>query len=274
MKNLKIKVSNYYKENFSILSLEEREAFDFFLYKGFYVFPYSWCDNYNSLKFRVGINRGLPCADVFGKKMFFKKGWSELQVNSYLRGIYREQDLNSPHRYITDYFHPIKEDLVLDIGVAEGYFSLDVINNVSKILAFELDNTWDEPLKQTFKDYAQKIEIFNFKVTDTIKSISERKIDDFSICFTMPIFVKIDVEGDEMKVLNGMKEILKINKKVNFTIACYHYQNQAQEIADFFKSINFKYEFSNNFMFYVFDKNLKEPFLRRGVIRASNYIDF
>ena len=61
------------------------------------------------------------------KPIYFKKKWSKSRIQKALNQLYIEQDINSPHRYLTDDFNVDKDTIVADIGCAEANFSLFVI---------------------------------------------------------------------------------------------------------------------------------------------------
>jgi 16S rRNA A1518/A1519 N6-dimethyltransferase RsmA/KsgA/DIM1 with predicted DNA glycosylase/AP lyase activity len=66
-----------------------------------------------------------------------------------LGGGYMEK---MPHQYQTSYFQVKKNDILLDVGCAEALFSLDVIDKVKKVILFESDSVWFDPLKATFEN--------------------------------------------------------------------------------------------------------------------------
>lgn len=55
-------------------------------------------------------------------------------MEEYYRGISIEQDICSPHRYFTDDFSVPNNAVVIDAGVAEGNFSLSIIEHVKKYI--------------------------------------------------------------------------------------------------------------------------------------------
>ena len=93
-----------------------------------------------------------------GKKMYFKKSFnSEPMVRDYYRNLISEQDKESPHRYLDGSFKVEVGDVVVDAGVAEGNFALDIVDASSKLYLIETDNEWIEALKKTFQPYNHKI---------------------------------------------------------------------------------------------------------------------
>src|SRR5690606_1392458 len=102
------------------------------------IFPYTFQENYKPELVSVfsDPSAGMKYVMQDGKKLFFKKRWNEKRIRKSYSELSKEQDLNSPHRYITSGFQPGPDDVVADIGAAEGNFSLSVIDRVKKIYLF------------------------------------------------------------------------------------------------------------------------------------------
>ena len=94
-----------------------------------------------------------------GKKLYFKKRWSKQRIRRAYSDLSREQDPDSPHRYLSDSFYPEINDEIADIGAAEGNFSLSVIEKVRKIYLIENDPEWTEALNATFAPWKEKVDI-------------------------------------------------------------------------------------------------------------------
>ncbi len=59
-----------------------------------------------------------------GKRLYFKKRWSENRIKRAYSDLMKEQDPESPHRYLTESFTIGENDVLADIGAAEANFSL------------------------------------------------------------------------------------------------------------------------------------------------------
>ena len=110
---------------------------------------------------------GLPYINfqiVGGKiyKMYYPKNYKDFGVRYgkyVVKDLLTEQLPTSPHLYTTDEHKVNAGDVLIDAGVAEGNFALKYVDLCSKIYLFEPDEMWHEPLRQTFKDYRDKVEI-------------------------------------------------------------------------------------------------------------------
>ncbi|MDP2338408.1 MAG: hypothetical protein Q8N05_18540 [Bacteroidota bacterium] len=240
-------------------------------------FPYKRTD-----KELININgyyddiKKMPFVLHKNKKLYFPRHYNvEKAKQTYLNYFIGENILEggflekAPHQYTTESFSVIDGDIVLDIGAAEGLFLLDVIERVKKGYIFESEKIWIEALSATFEPYREKVTIIN-KFASNKDSNNELTIDSCLKNEPGNIFIKMDVEGSENLVLCGAKNVL--SRKNNIRAACctYHNQNDANLLELFFKNLNYSIEFSDGYMLFYLDKNIKPPYFRKGVIRAKN----
>jgi hypothetical protein len=234
---------------------------------GLTVFPYPFEKKYKNRDVIVGYEKGMPFVEYFGKRMFFQKSHSVDHIRYYFNSILMEQDLDSPHRYCHSHFQVQSGDTIVDLGVAEGNFSLEHVDRAEKVLLFESNPKWIEALNRTFEPYSDKVEIIHKLVSE---SSAENKValDDIRSLKGKPLFIKIDVDGSEGSVLMGMNNLLKENSKIKIAICTYHRQNDSEEFKAFFRKLGFETEFSPGYMLFYHEKKLKAPYFRKGVLRA------
>ena len=199
--------------------------------------------------------------------MYFKQNWSVLSCKSYIKTLLVEQDARSPHCYCTDNFYVNNDETLLDIGAAEGNFSLLSINKAKEIYLFEYNIDWYKALEKTFEPFTEKVKLFNKKV-DSKTASNSIKLDDLPELYTKKLFIKMDVEGSERDIFKGMEKLLATNKNIRIAVCTYHGYNDAVEFENYFKQLGFKTEFSSGYMLYYFANDLKPPYLRKGFLRV------
>jgi hypothetical protein len=255
----------YYKQLNGKLKKDEKEVLQYLVRNRVHYFPYSFISKYNHENIMVfnDTEKNMKYVLDGGKRLYFKKSWDENRIKNAYYFLLMEQDEESPHRYLTESFGIIEGDVVLDIGTAEGNFSLSIIEKVKKIFLFESDKEWIKALHATFEPWKEKVVITNKFVSDrtTEDSISldgyiHEKID----------FIKADVEGEELNLLHGAREIVK--KYYPKVIMCtYHRGNDANIIKSWLEKFNYDIYFSNGYIIFLDDP--KPPYLRKGLIRAE-----
>jgi len=269
--NLEIKKNMLHYYSGRQLSKEEEIAINFLKTNPLTVFPYEFVRKYNISDISVfkDLSNNLYYVNHNSKKLFFPKGMSKFEIKKYYSEMLREQDLNSPHRYLVNGFLVNEGDIVLDVGSAEGIFVLDVIELATHVYIFEPDEKWIAPLKATCDPWKDKITIVNQYVSDSDTDTSLR-LDTYCKDFISHInFIKMDVEGTESRVISGAKKILALNEKIILTICTYHNQSDYEEFRDIFQKLHFSIEHSDGFMIFYNDRMFAEPYLRRGLLRAK-----
>lgn len=225
--------------------------------------------NYKDVEVYTNKESGLPYVLVDGKKLYFKRSQNKCTVQLMFNGLRIEQDPQAPHCYTDDNFKVEFNDVLADIGCAEGYFSLMNIEKLKKLYLFEQDAEWIEAVEATFKPWREKVEIVQKYVSDK-NSATEVSLDAF-FHDTLPIpnFYKIDVEGAENSVLNGMQELLKATP-LKIALCTYHHQADYVEFSQFFEENGFDYRANPGLMIYQNDMDiLQPPFFRKCLIKAE-----
>lgn len=248
---------------------EKREILDYLMNNEVRIFPYPFHENYHADKIEVFFDekRGMRYVLQDGKRLYFKKRWGVKRIQQAYSDLSREQDIKSPHRYLTDSFNLQNSDVLTDIGAAEGNFSLSVIEKVKKIYLFEYDREWDEALRATFEPWKDKVEIINKYAADHNDS-SHVSLDDFYDQKKDITFLKIDVDGAEETVLNGCRRIFKSGKPFRIALCTYHKHDDEKSFTSLLESHGFTISPSRGYMINYYDKKLKSPWIRRGLIRA------
>ena len=142
-----------------------------------------------------------------GKKLYYKNGNRPKKAQQYFNSLRLEQDIRSPHRYLTPDFDVAENDVVVDVGAAEGNFSLSVIEKVGHVFLFETDIKWIKALEATFEPWKHKVKIIQKYVSDKTDDQCIA-LDDFFDDKQTIHFIKADVEGAEGLVLQGATRVI------------------------------------------------------------------
>jgi FkbM family methyltransferase len=154
-----------------------------------------------------------------------------------------------------------KDDVVLDCGAAEGVFSFLIASKCSKVYAIEPLPLFVEALKKTFAQ-TPNIEIIpvalsnesgsGFLNNDDISSTVDEKgeipitlqtIDNLFFRKGLKVnYIKADLEGFEIKMLEGAKETIKQNKP-KIAITTYHNKDHSELIEKILREYNPSYNF-------------------------------
>lgn len=224
--------------------------------------------NYLNISTFYDENCGMYYCIYRGKKMYFKKSLDTAStVVNYYRSILVEQDEDSPHRYIDKEFKVHFGDIVIDAGVAEGNFALEIIDRVSKIYLIEIDEEWIEALKETFKDYQDKVVIIPQYLTSmddgiyaTLDSLIQESVN----------FIKMDLEGNEWDALLGAEKLIKKSKNLQCAICSYHTEYDETLIKAVLEQYGLLCGVTQSYMWFPScgrDGRISTK-LRRGVVRG------
>lgn len=254
------------KECLSSHEKEHRELLKYICRHRMNVFNYSFCKRYkrHAIQVHYDTQEGLKFVMFKGKRLYFKRSMSDREIRLYYNSILIEQDKQSPHLYMTEELMQKQYRCVLDIGAAEGNFSLDLVDQAEEIYIFEADEDWMEALKCTFKDYKEKVHLIHSFVSDS--DSGKCKTLDHLLKHRSDIdLVKIDVEGEEISVLTGGKQIFSQNHPI-YLVCVYHYGKQEKEVREYFKGYDIKAR--NGYMVFIWQEKLDRPLLRRGVLEV------
>lgn len=268
--SLRKKILAYYNEN-PPQDIEVKSAIDYLAKNRLFNFYGDFQEKYHYKDVKVYIDKenGLPYVLVDKKKLYFKRSQNKRTVQLMFNGLRIEQDLEAPHCYTDENFQVKLNDVLADIGCAEGYFSLINIEKLKKLYLFEQDVEWIEALEATFRPWKEKLEIVQKYVSDQY-SATEVYLDDFfRDKFPVPNFYKIDVEGAENSVLNGMKQLLKASP-LKIALCTYHHREDYERFSQFFEENGFEYRANPGLMIYQNDMDiLQPPFFRKCLIKAE-----
>lgn len=295
-------VRTYQKKSYQDLTHEEIALSIFIKNNPIAMLPYEYTKDYHAEDVVVYSDSECNMKYVLhdNKRLYFpeREGcyshvFDDSTIRNYYSTLLREQDINSPHRYESHAIHVQSGDVVADIGAAEGIFALSVIEKAKKVYLFEVLEEWVEALKMTFAPWKEKVVIVNKYVSNLSKN-DFTTLDDYLNDKEIN-FIKADIEGSELDLLRGAKNILATKNNLRVAICTYHQDDHAESSKAILEADGFFTEFSKGYIVPVwefdtmhFDKVLEKcnynvefekgniipvweysPFFRKGVIRGS-----
>ena len=271
-KMLRASVLEYYAKLSEPLSDEVEKVLEYLRNRPVVMFPDYFQDEYVEDAVEVLDDKGLDLRYVMfdGKRLYFKKRWSKKRIRKSFNELIKEQDSRCPHCYEAKNFKIESGDVLADIGAAEGILALSVVEKASRIILFESNKEWLEPLNATFGPWKDKVVIVNKFVSDVTDSKCITLDDYFGVDEKLS-FLKIDVEGAEANLLNGCKRILQQYKPLKVAICTYHKPEDEHEFTRCLTEYGFETSHSDGFVLLFTDRKIKAPYLRRGLIRAIKH---
>jgi len=266
-------IRNYFQGlNRETEDYEIQEIIDFLQNHSFSVIPYSFVDKYKALNIKVYYDKDckMQYIEHDQKKLFFPQGWSKKTIQHCYNALCIEQDLDSPHRYQTPNFTVAEGDIIADVGAAEGMWVLNNVEKAAKVYLFECNQKWLQALQKTFEPWKEKVTI----VTKYVSSITDENNVTLDTFFGNDKidFIKADIEGMEVKMLEGSKHILSTNSNIKLLLCAYHKKNDGQVISELLNQYGFTTEYSKRYMLFISDKDIEKPYIRRGLVRARKVV--
>jgi hypothetical protein len=249
---------------FLLPGTETNKVFSFMGKHGLTSYPYDYALEYKTENIRVEKDeqQNLPFVNHNGKRLYFPETYSVETVQQLYRSLLIEQDIRSAHRYVRSY-EELNNRTLLDVGAAEGIFSLDTIEFTRRAILFECQEFWQKPLSATFAKWPDKVSIIKKYVTDK-SSGDSITIDEFLTNQTADnLFIKMDIEGAERRALDGAKKTLTSGKNIQVAICTYHRREDPEYMSSLLNGYGYSTEFTDGFMYW--NKRIS-----KGVIRGKN----
>ncbi len=184
-----------------------------------------------------------------GRKLYFTDAFDRDRIIRLYRSLVTEQDVNSAHRYIT-HAECMKDVTLLDVGSAEGIFSLDHIEDVKHVYLFEAEPYWIKALEATFAPWKHKVTIIKKYIGSTDKE-GYTTIDEFMKDKTFEkLFIKMDIEGAEWEALQGAQKTLGMQANIQLAVCTYHRLGDPEKFNEFLGRNHFTTSFSEGFLFW------------------------
>lgn len=255
-----------------------RDELDYIMKNGVCNFPYEHIKTLESVETGFDTDLAMPFVVHHGKKLYFPGDFTVKQAEEKYRQLIETENLlgggytiKAPHQYQTESFKVEEGDVFVDVGAAEGLVALDVVEKASKLYLVESEAYWLPALRATFEPYRDKCKIINKLVSDknSANTITLDKLlgDEKE----KSMFVKMDIEGFETRVLVASRDFLAAEPRVKVACCTYHKAADAQTLASLFDELGYHHEFSDGWMLYKMadEDALDPPYFRHGVLRAK-----
>ena len=237
--------------------------------RGLVMYPYDYMSKYDQDKVEVMWDEDdHPYVIHSGKRLYLQKGWTKEKCSRYYNNLRIEQDKECTHKYLTEGDrYPDKDDIVADLGAAEGIFALDVIECIKKLFLFEGDEAWIIPLTKTFEPWKDKVVIVKKYVSD-IELGDQVSLDDY-FKDEKVTYIKADIEGSEEKMLQGASRLLDQDIK-KALICTYHKEDDEVKLKEIMKENGFDVSINPGYLVMTnVDDIFRGRYLRRGVMFAQ-----
>lgn len=269
LKKMKREINAYYSQHPSNDD-EIKQAVTYLKQHTLCTFPAPFREKYNSddIPVHTDDSNGLFYVMYGKKKLYFRRSYNKLTVKYSYCGLLTEQDAASPHCYTDDGFKVGEDEVLFDIGSAEGIFVLENIERISHAVLFEKDKEWVEALEATFEPWKEKVTIIPKYVSDHDDE-DNIAIDTFLTDYPYhPDFIKIDVEGAEAAILNGMPKLLE-TAPLKIALCTYHRAEDHSRFTARLSQKGFKVTPSKGVMIFLNNiRLLTPPYFRKGLIKA------
>ena len=270
LSKMREQILDYYTDH-SFKNKEIKESVEYLKHASLKTFCSSFADTYKweGIEVLMDPSNGLRYVMHQGKRLYFIRSFNDRTVKYCYNGLLTEQDQESPHCYLGENFEVKEDDVLLDVGSAEGVFSLTHIEKLKHVVLFERDPQWVEALQATFAPWKDKVTIVRKYVSDC-NDEENITIDSFlSDKSYHPTFIKIDVEGAEQRVLNGMEETIKV-PDLKLALCTYHQPDDFKNFTSLLSEKEFNWNASKGVMIFLNDlDSLRAPYFRKGLIRAK-----
>lgn len=190
---------------------------------------------------------------------------TKADVVDYINVLHMEQDSRSPHRYMNERMEVPEDAVVIDAGVAEGNFSIGIIDKVKKLYLVECDSRYIRALEWTFKDYMDKVVIVDKFLSG---HEDEQNITIDAIMQGEPLdYLKMDIEGAEVEALQGGEKTLERSADLKCNVCVYHRLHDNEVITEILSGHNMEVVNTPGYMMFHLDKEYPH-YPRKGLAQA------
>ncbi|MDN3656766.1 hypothetical protein QWZ08_14060 [Ferruginibacter paludis] len=231
------------------------------------IFPYDFILGYDYRAIPVYFDETAAMFFVYldGKKLYYHKGYTNAaDVQKSFTFLLAEQHPDSPHCYLGKDLQLGSNEVVADLGAAEGNFSLLVVDQVKELIIVEADTSWIEALHKTFEPWKDKVRIIGKSAgcINDEKTITLNKLEEGNAI----TFVKMDIEGSETSVINYAESYIG-SHHLKLAVTTYHGYEDAGVIKSILERNDYHTWFSDGYMLFISD-DLTPPYFRKTLVKA------
>ncbi|MGL4292565.1 MAG: FkbM family methyltransferase, partial [Bacteroidales bacterium] len=215
---------------------------------GFTAYPYEWIKEYE-VDYPVCRDReNALCYVMHGEKRLYIANHLSDAAPLVYKQLLIEQDKRSAHCYLDD-FRMLQDQILLDIGAAEGIFTLNALPYVRHAYLFECDERWIEALEATFRPWKDKVTIVRKYIGDKNEGDVITLDRFFENHPEGPVFLKMDIEGAEREALAGAEKLL-VSGRLSGSVCVYHRKDDPEIITHHFSSRNISNRIRPGYIYY------------------------
>lgn len=248
-------------------SSSKLDYYNFFRKRGYTHYPYEFAEKYIKMPVQILWDEGKRLPYVVhrdSKRLYFPRDYSERKVEKVYKALLIEQDTRHPHHYV-DSLNEFEGRILLDVGAAEGFTSLDSIDVSRFVYLFECEDKWIEALQATFEPWKEKVMIVKKYISDRNDEMNDTLDHFLEGKYKESLFLKMDIEGAECDALKGSSQLFSDATNLSFAICTYHKKDDPENIAAFLERYGCSYFFRDG---YFFVKHKLRKCLIRGKIRS------
>lgn len=241
---------------------EKNQLYAFMGKHGLSFYPYPFALKYKKISIQTfrDDQHELYYVVHAGKRLYYPSQTKNIAEG--YRFLIMEQDICSPHRYLED-INRLKGKTILDMGASEGIFTLNAIEIIEHAYLFECEEQWVNALNATFAPWKEKITIVTKYVSDR-NDENTITIDQFLDGKDKAnLFLKMDIEGYEQAALKGAEKTIQEARDIDFSICTYHNEEDAVQIARFFRKYSIETELTEGLIYFEHD-------FRKAIIRRKS----